>query len=179
MKLGSLARPSSRGLGLKKGLVDEFVIHVPQVLQVMWLQKSITIQRKTRLVRSTTALEIFRSGQSIPRILETIIQGHRPSHPGGLQISTENVEKVESQKSKQRRLNDLKYDLMVLNQDLSKVVPSSKLSEDLMTSRSALQEKINKLEAELNGPDPSIPPTQTDVKKVKNEDGQVRIWSSS
>ena len=86
---------------------------------------------------------------------------------------------MESQKSKQRRLNDLKYNLMVLNQDLSKVVPSSKLSEDLMTSRSALQEKINKLEAELNRPDPSIPPTQTDVKKVKNEDGQVRIWSSS
>jgi hypothetical protein len=96
-----------------------------------------------------------------------------------VQISTESIEKVENRKSKQRRLNDLKYDLMVLNQDLSKVVPSSKLSEDLMANRLALQEKINKLEIELNKPDPPVAPAQSDLKKVENEDGQVRIWSSS
>jgi hypothetical protein len=76
-------------------------------------------------------------------------------------------------------LNDLKYDLMVLNQDLSKVVSSSKLYEDLMADRSALQEKINKLEIELNKPDPPVASAQSDLKKIENEDGQVRIWSSS
>jgi len=76
-------------------------------------------------------------------------------------------------------LNELKYDLMVLNQDISKVVPSSKLSEDLMSSRTALQEKISKLETELNKPEPAIVAKQSDVKKVENEEGQVRIWSSS
>jgi hypothetical protein len=96
-----------------------------------------------------------------------------------VQISTENNEKVESRKSKQRRLNDLKYDLMVLNQDLSKVVPSSKLSEELTASCSALQEKINKLETELKKPDPAVATKPSNVKKVENDDGQVRIWSSS
>jgi hypothetical protein len=95
------------------------------------------------------------------------------------ELSTETDEKLESRKSKQRRLNDLKYDLMVLNQDLSKVVPTSKLSEDLKSDRSALQEKINRLEAELSKPDPPVMQAQSDVKKVENEKGQVRIWSTS
>ena len=76
-------------------------------------------------------------------------------------------------------MNDLKYDLMVLNQDLSKVVPSSKLAEEIISSRSELQEKINKLELELSKPEPPQIPTQSDVKKVENGEGQVRIWSSS
>jgi len=76
-------------------------------------------------------------------------------------------------------LNDLKYDLMVLNQDLSKVVPTSKLAEDLMSNCASLQEKIRNLEADLGKPDPAVSATQDKVKKVENEDGQVRIWSSS
>jgi len=68
---------------------------------------------------------------------------------------------------------------MALNQVLSKVVPSSKLSEDLKSDRSALQEKIDKLEAELSKPDPPSAQAQSDVKKVENDKGQVRIWSSS
>jgi uncharacterized protein HemX len=68
---------------------------------------------------------------------------------------------------------------MVLNQDLSKVVPTSKLAEDLMSSCASVQEKIRKLEADLGKPDTAVSSTQDEVKKVENEDGQVRIWSSS
>ena len=77
-------------------------------------------------------------------------------------------------------MNDLKYDLMVLNQDLSKIVPSSKLSEELLSRRVSLQEVISKLEHELEAK-PEVKPedARSTVKKVEDEEGQVRIWSST
>jgi hypothetical protein len=73
----------------------------------------------------------------------------------------------------------MKYDLMVLNQDLSKVVPTSNLHEELMSGRSVLQERISKLEAELSIPEPPKPIVQSDVRRIQNQDGKVRIWKTS
>jgi len=83
-------------------------------------------------------------------------------------------------RSKEVKLSNLKYDLMVLTQDLGRMVPSSRLAEELLARKSSLQEEIAKLENEL-----SVKPiAKTDappegIKKVKDEGGQVRIWSSS
>jgi hypothetical protein len=87
-----------------------------------------------------------------------------------------------TRRSKEVRLNDLKYELMVLNQDLSRVVPTSKLSEELLSKRSVLQERISSLEQELSEK-PMVKAdsqsSKTDIKKVQDEEGNVRIWSSS
>lgn len=78
-------------------------------------------------------------------------------------------------------MNDLKYELMVLHQDLSKVVPSSKLAEEILAKSSEIQAQISKLEAELSSkPEIKAENQQAgSVKKLQEEDGQVRIWSSS
>jgi hypothetical protein len=70
---------------------------------------------------------------------------------------------------------------MVLNQDLSKVVPTSRLSEELNSRKTTLQDEISRLEQQLRSkPQPqSENQEQGDIRKVKDEDGQVRIWSSS
>jgi L-lactate utilization protein LutC len=69
---------------------------------------------------------------------------------------------------------------MVITQDLGRMVPSSRLAEELLTKKSSLQAEITKLEHELS----TKPIVKTDappegIKKIKDEDGQVRIWSSS
>jgi len=75
----------------------------------------------------------------------------------------------------------MKYDLMILNQDLGRVVPSSKLSEELTFKMAALQEEISKLEKELSEKPQPKESTQelTGVRRLREEDGKVRIWSSS
>ena len=84
-------------------------------------------------------------------------------------------------RSKQSRLNDLKYELMVLNQNLGTTVPGSRLAEEMHANRITVQEEITRLEIEL-----ATKPTQsnkareqTNVKKVEDDGGKVRIWSSS
>jgi SMC interacting uncharacterized protein involved in chromosome segregation len=61
-----------------------------------------------------------------------------------------------SRKQIEKQINDYKYDLMVLTQDLGKIVPSSDLARDLVSKSKDLQEKIDKLENELRRLD-SIP----------------------
>lgn len=69
---------------------------------------------------------------------------------------------------------------MVLNQDLSRVVPSSELSEELLVKRSGLQQEISKIEEELaERPAVKTEGPPSGVKKVQDHDGQVRIWSST
>jgi len=77
-------------------------------------------------------------------------------------------------------LNNLKYDLMMLTQDLGRMVPSSRLAEELLAKKSTLQEEITKLEQGLSAKTAPKAETQPEgLKKIKDEDGQVRIWSSS
>jgi hypothetical protein len=87
------------------------------------------------------------------------------------------------ERSRQARLNDLKYDLMVVNQNLGTVVPGSQLAEDLLAKSSTIQQEITKLENEELASKlqlkRKIAEDQTKVKKVQDEDGRVRIWSSS
>ncbi len=69
---------------------------------------------------------------------------------------------------------------MMLTQDLGRMVPSSTLAEELLAKKSSLQEEIAKLEQELS----KKPIVKTDtssegIKKIKDEDGEVRIFSSS
>jgi len=69
---------------------------------------------------------------------------------------------------------------MVLTQDLGRMVPSSRLAEELLARKSSLQEEISKLEHELA----VKPVAKTDsapegVRKLKDDEGQVRIWSSA
>jgi hypothetical protein len=82
---------------------------------------------------------------------------------------------------KQLRLNDLKYELMVLNQNLGTTVPGSKLADEMVASRFGMQSEIARLEQELSEkPVPKAEPQfSEDIKKVKDEKGKVRIWSSS
>jgi hypothetical protein len=83
-------------------------------------------------------------------------------------------------RSKEVKLNNLKYDLMMLTQDLGRMVPFSRLAEELLAKKSSLQEEITKLEQELSAKAAHKPETRPEgIKKVKDEDGQVRIWSSS
>ena len=78
------------------------------------------------------------------------------------------------------RLNDLKYELMVLNQNLGTVVPTSGLANEIIAKSNELQAEIVRLEKEL-----SVKPVEVkseaeqSVKKFQDEEGHVRIWSSS
>ena len=81
-----------------------------------------------------------------------------------------------SRKEIENALNEYKYELMVVTQDLGKVVPSSELARDLETKSKALQEKITKLEQLLLAPDKQ---DERPSKKFVNDKGEVRIWSSS
>jgi hypothetical protein len=75
-------------------------------------------------------------------------------------------------------LNEYKYDLMVLHQDLGKVVPSSELAEVIESKSKALQEKIEKIEVELRkAKEPAK--IEGDYKKFVDEKGGVRIWGAS
>jgi hypothetical protein len=78
-------------------------------------------------------------------------------------------------------LNDCKYDLMALNQNLSIVGSASKLAEELISKRESLQQKIDKLEADLKRLSTSraVDPAAKDVKKIVKDDGRVKIWASS
>jgi hypothetical protein len=84
-------------------------------------------------------------------------------------------------RTKQVKINNLKYDLMMLNQDLGRVVPSSRLSEEITSKMKTLQEEISKLEVELNAKTETKrePQEIAGIKKVQEGDGQVKIWSSS
>jgi hypothetical protein len=75
-------------------------------------------------------------------------------------------------------LNEYKYDLMVLNQDIGKVVPSSELAEVLESKSKTLQEKIEKIEEELRKV-PEAGKGDGDSKKFVDEKGGVRIWGAS
>ena len=69
---------------------------------------------------------------------------------------------------------------MILNQDLSKVVPHSKLSEELRSRSIVLQEEISRIEKELMVKTKVKPdPLTGNIKKVEDSEGQVKIWSSS
>jgi hypothetical protein len=94
------------------------------------------------------------------------------------QKRTDNVKPLSRQQI-EKMLNDCKYDLMALNQSLSIVGTASKLAEELLSSRAAIQQKIEKLEADLRKLN-SAPPAEEakGVKKVVNQDGEVRIWAS-
>jgi hypothetical protein len=101
------------------------------------------------------------------------------TEPMALRETTNDEERI--RRSKEVRLNDLKYDLMVVNQDLSKVVPSSKLAEEILGRSAKLQKEIQRLEEELSR-EPEhkreAAPLSEGIKKLKDEGGQVRIWSS-
>jgi len=80
----------------------------------------------------------------------------------------------------QIKLNDLKYELMVLNQTLGTVVPASNLADELLAQREALQNEITRLENELKEKPAEVNAVvDQSVKKVLDEEGRVRIWSSS
>ena len=83
-----------------------------------------------------------------------------------------------SRKEIENALNEYKYDLMVLTQDLGKVVPSSELAREIESKSKALQEKINKLEQLLLVPEADSQKDDTSKKFVSPE-GEVRIWSTS
>jgi RNase H-fold protein (predicted Holliday junction resolvase) len=83
-----------------------------------------------------------------------------------------------SRKQIEKQINDCKYDLMVLTQDLGKIVPSSELAGDLVSKSKYLQEKIDKLENELQRLD-SIPIVWTgEFEKVVSAEGEVKTWTS-
>ena len=82
-----------------------------------------------------------------------------------------------SRKEIENTLNECKYDLMVLTQDLGKVVPSSELARDLESKSKVLQEKIEKLELLLRTPEVK-PQNESESRKFENSDGEVRIWAS-
>ncbi len=69
---------------------------------------------------------------------------------------------------------------MVLTQDLGRMVPTSRLAEELTVKKVSLKEEISALERELAVKPvarSSAPPDG--VRKVQDEEGQVKIWSSS
>jgi hypothetical protein len=69
---------------------------------------------------------------------------------------------------------------MMVTQDLGRIVPASSLAEELLLKKTSLQEDISKLEHELNAkPEAKTESSSEEIQKVKDEDGQVRIWSSS
>jgi hypothetical protein len=78
-------------------------------------------------------------------------------------------------------LNDLKYDLMVVNQNLGMLVPTSGLASDLIVKRDTLQTEIAVLERELAKKSEKKPPSQESapIKKFQDDEGRVRIWPSS
>ena len=82
-----------------------------------------------------------------------------------------------SRKEIENTLNEYKYDLMVLTQDLGKVVPSSELARDLESKSKVLQEKIEKLELLLRTPEVK-PQNESESRKFENSGGEVRIWAS-
>ena len=67
---------------------------------------------------------------------------------------------------------------MVLNQDLGKVVPSSELALVLESKGKELQEKIEKIEAELDRLKKDPVKNEGVSKKFVDEKGEVRIWGS-
>lgn len=83
-----------------------------------------------------------------------------------------------SRKQLESSLNECKYDLMVLNQDLGKVVPSSELALVLESKGKELQEKIEKIEAELDRLKKDPVKNEGVSKKFVDEKGEVRIWGS-
>ena len=109
--------------------------------------------------------------QSVLRIQETIklLVLHGPE--GCVVISP-------TRKELENTLNEYKFDLMVLTQDLGKVVPSSQLANELESKSKALQEKIDKVELQLKVPD-TAPKEEGESRKYVSSDGEVRIWSSS
>ena len=76
------------------------------------------------------------------------------------------------------QLNEYKYDLMLLTQDLGKVVPSSELAKELLSKSKALEEKIEKLEKELQKLESTPKAEQGEFKRIVSADGEVKIWSS-
>ncbi len=83
-----------------------------------------------------------------------------------------------SRKQIEGALNECKYELMVLTQDLGKVVPESELAQELQSKSNALQEKIESLEKELRESDHSEKKEQEESKKFVSPTGEVRIWAS-
>lgn len=99
----------------------------------------------------------------------------------GHSLNSQEDAEAKLRRAKQYRLNDLKYELMVLNQNLGTTVPGSRLAEEMHANRKAMQEEIVRLEAEL-----LVKPLHrkevnedTNVKRVQDDGGKVRIWSSS
>ena len=83
-------------------------------------------------------------------------------------------------KSPEELLNDKKYELMLVNQSLGIVNPDSDLGKNLKAQREVLQKEIDRMEAELARP--PVPKEASQPKKFKKlvqDDGKVRIWSSS
>ena len=114
-------------------------------------------------------------------ILGIIIQDLPPPslERSSISLDTSDTE-AKIRRSKEVKLNNLKYDLMMLTQDLGRMVPSSRLAEELLAKKATLQEEISKLEQELSAQTAPKAETQPEgLKKIKDEDGQVRIWSSS
>jgi hypothetical protein len=83
-----------------------------------------------------------------------------------------------NRKEIENALNEYKYDLMVLTQDLGKVVPSSELARELQAKSKAIQEKITRLEQLLLIPQ-EVQQNEDTSKKFVSPDGEVRIWSSA
>jgi len=78
-------------------------------------------------------------------------------------------------------LNDRKYDLMQLNQSLGMITPSSDLAKELQNKRAALQQEIDKLEADLKRSEATaqLDNQPKKFKKVVSDDGKVKIMRSS
>ncbi len=68
---------------------------------------------------------------------------------------------------------------MVLNQDLGKVVPTSELAQVLESRGKELQQKIEKIEAELQHLKKDVHKTEGESKKFVDENGAVRIWGAT
>jgi hypothetical protein len=96
-------------------------------------------------------------------------------------LSSETALNANSRRSKQARLNDLKYDLMVINQDLGRMVPASRLASDLVIRRESLQAEITVLEQELAKKPEKKSETQepAPIRKYQDDEGHIRIWPSS
>ena len=81
-------------------------------------------------------------------------------------------------------LNEYKYDLMVLNQDIGKVV-TSRSRRRILKSKSRktfFQEKIEKIKERRGsgrGPEAAGRTGDGDSKKFVDEKGGVRIWGAS